>query len=68
MPEKVDRHQQRGELVLRHLAVQRAIDDVANFVLVELAAIALLLDQELEARLDEPTRRQGAFRHCVRCE
>src|SRR6185369_2860156 len=58
---EVNRHRQRRELVLRHLAVQRAVDDIANFLLRELAAIALLLDQEVEAGLDETTGRDVSF-------
>ena len=59
--EHEDRHRQRSQLVLRHFAVERAVDDIANFLLRELAAITLLLDQKVEGRLDETTRRNVSF-------
>jgi hypothetical protein len=58
---EVDRHRQRRELVLGHFAIQGAVDDVANLLLGELAAVALLLNQKSEARLDEATRRDVSF-------
>ena len=58
---KIDRHRQRGQLVLRHLAVQRAIDDVANLLLGKFAAVALLFDQEVERGLDETPGRDVSF-------
>ena len=40
-----DRHQQRRLLVLGHLAIQRGVDDIADFLLGELLAVAFLLNQ-----------------------
>jgi len=63
---EVDRHHERRELVLRHFAIERTVNDVANFLLGELPAIALLFDQKLESWLDKPAGRNGAFRHLNR--
>jgi hypothetical protein len=35
--------------MLRHLTIQGAIDDVADFFLGEFAAVAFLLNQEVES-------------------
>jgi hypothetical protein len=45
---KIDRHEQRRELVLRHFSIKRAVNDVANFFLTKLATVALLFDQRHE--------------------
>ena len=60
---KIDRHQERRQLVLWHFSIQRGINDIANLLLAELPPIALLLDQIAERGLDEPARWQGAFSH-----
>jgi hypothetical protein len=60
---EIDSHGQGGQLVLRHFAIQRAINDVANFFFGKFASIALLLDEELKRGLDKPAWWQGAFCH-----
>jgi hypothetical protein len=47
--------------VLRHFSIKRAINQVPNFFLGELATIPLLLDQKIERGLDEPARRNISF-------
>src|SRR5271165_3477695 len=60
---EIDRHGQRCKLVLRHLAIQRGVNDISNLLLGELPPITLLLDQVTERGLDEPARWQETFSH-----
>jgi len=53
--------------MFRHLAIERAIDDIADLILVELTTVTLLFDQRLERRFDEFTQRNNAFRHVKGC-
>ena len=60
---EVDGHQQSRELVLGQIAIKRAVDNEADFLLGELAPVALFLNQELESRLNKAACRNSAFRH-----
>ena len=44
-------------------SIQRAINHIADLLLGEFPAVALLFDQEFKGGLDESPGRQVAFRH-----
>jgi hypothetical protein len=50
---EVDRHGECGQLEIGHFPIETRIDDESDFLLIELAAITLLLNQICECRFDE---------------
>ena len=63
---KINRHGQRSQLVLRHLTIKRAINDIAYLLLIELAAVSFLFNQKLKGWLNEAPCRTIAFAAHVR--